>query len=185
MDLEFEIENQLIERKDHNKVVNKSRNYLHARFNFTTTEWNDELKFALFRNEKGNTYCQKLGTGINCECVVPAEVLRGNFFTVGVYGGDLITSNSSKVLLINSIYTNNISSSQEYKKDVFITLFEKLSGKFEEAAYEDGELIFYNILDNGTRDIVQRVDLHVEDDISENIKLSFTQLSNAIMANGL
>lgn len=185
MYLEFEIENQIIFRCDNNTLVNKSRNYVHATFNFTTDDWEGVDKFAIFRNSKNNNFRVHLGDGDTCECIVPSEALRGDFFWVSVYGGDLITSNSKKINLVKSGYSKAISSTKKYDKDVFVQIFEKLSGKFEDATYENGDLIFYNILDNGTRDVVHRVPLHVDEDISENIKLSFTQLSNAIIANGL
>jgi len=143
MELQFEINNQIIQRTDTEKPVQLSRNYLQCYFDFKSAEWDGVDKFAIFRNENNKSYTCHLGTENVCECTAPVNALTGSFFRVSVYGGDLITSNIETVLLLKSGYTTNISPDTPHSKDVFEEIFEKLGEKIDDVTYEDELLKFY------------------------------------------
>lgn len=208
MDLEFNIENQIITRTDSNSVVNKSRNYLECNFAFISSDWDDVEKFAMFKNTRGNNYVINLGTLNNSNCIVPSDVLLGDYFRVSVYGGDLITTNSVKINLLQSGYSKHISTCKKYKTDVFVQIFKKLDTKFEVASFDgDSTVKFYNIDDDNELVEIGCIDLdlhniahsgsyndledvpediaNVRDTISEEIKLSYTQLAGAILSHGI
>jgi hypothetical protein len=48
MDLEFIVNNQTIKRKDSNKLVNCSSEYLQLSFTFETDDWEGLTKYAFF-----------------------------------------------------------------------------------------------------------------------------------------
>ncbi len=88
MIIEFEVKNQTIKRLDENTVVAGSKNYLQAKFNFVTPEWETIEKTARFTKDSC-TYNTQLADDM---CYVPAEVLKSGFVSVSVFGGDLITT---------------------------------------------------------------------------------------------
>ena len=135
--LNFEINNQIIKRLDDNILVNKSKNYVKCSFEFKTEDWQELPKFALFKDDWGNTYRTHLGTGCTFECAVPHDALRGTSFKVSVYGGDLVTTNELRVLLIPSGYTTRIATASPEEKDVFVEIFEELQTKIDKVIYED------------------------------------------------
>ena len=93
------------------KVVADSKNYLKVKFNFQTPDWSQSsIKYALFTHN-GKTYKKILGSEQNTlsnECFVPPEVIKANYFSVSVYCGNTITTNSVDVEVLKSGYTENI-----------------------------------------------------------------------------
>ena len=82
---------------DTNRVVSGSRNYLEAYFMFSP-DWDGLCKTAVFNY---NDTCYEMII-VNNECKVPWEVIEYPEFTVGVFGGDLITTNTVHVSVIDS-----------------------------------------------------------------------------------
>lgn len=133
MDLNFEINNQILTRTDENiLLVNKSRNYIQCNFSFQTSEWNGLNKFVIFKNEEGKAYEYWLGNSCECNCIIPSPVLSGDFFLISIYGGDRITTDEKRVVLIRSGYTSDISSITD-EKDIFIQILEMIEGKADES----------------------------------------------------
>lgn len=99
MFLFFNVEKQILSRKDSEKVVRDSVNYLHASFTFSE-DWTGQ-KTAVFKSRSGafNVLLDE-----NESCVVPWEVLKDDYFDVSVFCGDLITANVVRVLTISSGY---------------------------------------------------------------------------------
>ena len=95
--LEFSVKNQIIERKDSFRAVADSKNYLYAKFEFTK-EWTGNI-IAVFGGADGKFYDVLVAEN---KCLVPWEVIKAPFFTVSVFCGDLITSNSLKVEVVRS-----------------------------------------------------------------------------------
>jgi len=135
--LNFEVNNQIITRLDDNILVNKSRHYVKCCFEFKTTDWQGIEKFALFKDSWGNTYRVYLEAGCTCECEIPHDALKGTNFRISLYGGDLITTNELRVLLIPSGYTTRLSNASVEDKDIFIQIFEELQTKIDKVIYED------------------------------------------------
>ncbi len=94
MQLEFNIKNQSISRVDNHEVVADSKNYLRAHFSFSN-DWDDVNKTAVFKHGE-DVYNVIL---IDDACLVPHEVIKANYFTVSVFGGDLITVDKSDVFV--------------------------------------------------------------------------------------
>lgn len=91
--IEFEVQHQTITRTDVYDVVGNSQNYLYARFSFCN-EWEDIAATAVFSTNSGNHYSAVIEDG---ECLVPWEVLRSAEFWVGVFGGDRMTTSTTRV----------------------------------------------------------------------------------------
>ena len=134
MQIDFEINNQILTRTDENiLLVNKSRNYIQCNFSFKTSDWSNINKFVIFKNEEGKAYEYWLGTSCDCSCMIPSPVLTGDFFLITVHGGDRITTDEKRVVLINSGYTTDISSISTDDKDIFIQVLEMIEGKADKA----------------------------------------------------
>ena len=101
MDLTFTIKNQSIKRTDSTEPIQLSKNYLNAKFEFETPDWDGLVKTAIFA--VGERAYNVVLT--NDGCKVPYEVTKksGNVF-VSVFGGDLITANTAQVFIGNSGY---------------------------------------------------------------------------------
>ena len=95
MNLEFSIDKQIIKfaNRADSKVVEKSKNYLHAKFTFSE-EWNGLAKTAIFTPAKEKPYVVLLE---NDSCKIPWEAIKYPYFKVSVFGGDLITVNETTV----------------------------------------------------------------------------------------
>ena len=118
--LNFSIKNQTITRTDNFNVVGDSYNYLKACFSFSE-EW-DGIKTAVFKYGD-NAYCVILPDD-NC-CLVPWEVIKPPYFTVSVFGGDLITANIATVSVEKSGYTEG-ETPEEPTPDVYSQILQKL-----------------------------------------------------------
>lgn len=83
MKLEFDIEEQTIERKDDIELASGGVNFSTAEFNFSN-KWKELNKTALFYNDPHESYSVIL---VDNKCKIPAEVQTGNGrIYVGVYG---------------------------------------------------------------------------------------------------
>ena len=102
--IHFTISNQMISQCNDFIVVGKSRNYLHAGFEFLTEEWNDVEKKALFKNGRNGTIYES--DIIDDVCLIPEEVLseENKYMYISVYGGNRITTNNVKVFIVQSGY---------------------------------------------------------------------------------
>jgi hypothetical protein len=99
----FRVYNQHITRIDNFHPVKSSRNYLRAHFYFKTTEWNNEIKHAIFSSSNA-----VIGVLLeDDECLVPWEVLDSDAFMVSVYCGNLITVDTVKVELRDTGYAES------------------------------------------------------------------------------
>ena len=135
--LQFEITNQHIKRTDTFEPVAKSQNYLYAKFTFLTDEWTG-LVTALFKTES-SVYEMLLDE--NNECLVPWEVLtsEGNIY-VSIFAGDLVTTNQSRVHIIESGYTEDAESSEDPTPSIYEQLLAKYDELNEKIANIDGGL---------------------------------------------
>ena len=94
----FSIVNQELIREDNVFLVNKTQKFVEAEFTFKTPEWDDLEKFAVF-NIKGRSYTFPIGDNKICTITVPREALKSTHFRVSIFGGDMLTTNSVKILL--------------------------------------------------------------------------------------
>ena len=125
--LEFNIRNQSINRIDRFSPAEKSVNYLIAKFNFLTDEWNGADKTAVFQNKNGKNIIDMLLD--NDMCVVPWEVVDKNGkVTVSVYGtvdGRRITTDTAEFKINPTIYGG--SATQEPTPDIYQQILERIN----------------------------------------------------------
>ena len=111
MQLEFEITNQQLQRKDKTIIVNETVNHVTCQFTFKTSEWQGVTKYAIFKSEAKNNVCMELGTECVVTCNVPGKALKGDFFrvtTFGIIDDERITTTEKTVLLDRSGFTCNL-----------------------------------------------------------------------------
>lgn len=101
MTLQFNITNQHIIRADNEEPVAESKNYLYAHFDFLSNEWDGIEKSAIFSNGE-ETYTVLLQ---NDEVLVPWELIHEGIIEVSCFGGDLVTTNTAKIRVLASGYT--------------------------------------------------------------------------------
>jgi len=104
MDLEFNVNNQTLKRKDSNQVVTSSSEYLQLVFDFETDDWENLSKYAFFRTGHINYPFELTDDSI----IVPAYFLNDKYLLFGLLGlGDgevRITTNVLRLHLENSYY---------------------------------------------------------------------------------
>lgn len=115
MILSFDVENQTLKRKDENKIVEKSKNYVHAIF-FFSEEWDDTQKAAIIENGgmRFKVYLE------NNECDIPNRAVSHDGFTITIVGEDddkNITITTTDLFI--AVQKNNASDIQEeYIKNI-------------------------------------------------------------------
>lgn len=136
--ISFSVRNQIIKRTDKFDVVADSQNYLHAKFDFETDEWDGLIKTALFRKGKTGTVYEMILA--NDECLVPHEVLVGSdgHIYVSVFAGELITVNVASVFVQHSGYWSDAESSTPPTPSVYEQIIDRLDG-VEETVIESAE----------------------------------------------
>lgn len=145
--LEFEVHNQILTRIDSQDVLNKSRNIYKCLFTFEEdSEWINLNKFVIFKDGWGNSSTVHLGKSSNTlSCLVPDEILRGSYFQVSIYAGDLITTNNVSVALIHSGYKSKKRSYCHHEgKDIFVEIFDKLDNTVDSIVYGNQTLHLFN-----------------------------------------
>ena len=83
MTITFNVENQLLRRTDTNRIVEKSKNYLHANFTFSA-DWDNTTKAVIIENGgmRFKVYLE------NNECDIPNRAVSHDGFTLTVVGED-------------------------------------------------------------------------------------------------
>lgn len=151
--LEFEIDNQILKRIDNQKIINKNENVYKCQFTFDeNSEWIDLNKFVIFKDGWGNSSIVHLGNGGDVlYCIIPEKVLRGSYFRLLIYAGELMTTNYITIALIQSGYREkrkySLCSQKDNRfsgEDIFVEIFENLDKTVDAIDYEDKTLYFYN-----------------------------------------
>lgn len=164
MIIEFEVHNQILERTDSQDIVNKNKNIYKCRFTFEeNSEWIDANKFVIFTDGWGNSSTVHLGKEGNVlSCLIPDKVLRGSYFQVSVYAGDLVTTNNVSIALIQSGYNreNGFTPHPTHhhpnryyhpahhhhhdfcydSEDIFVEIFDRLDNSIDSIIYNDNTL---------------------------------------------
>lgn len=107
MNLVFLIRKQKLKRIGSEEIAGFARNNIYATFDFDEL-WKDLEKYAIFVSADKNRSIVRLGYGKELSCIVPEQVLEGAYFKVSVFGGDLLTSTQSTILLSSSGYISEI-----------------------------------------------------------------------------
>jgi hypothetical protein len=133
MELNFTVTNQKIKYASNLYIVEKSRNYLTAKFSFSGSEWKNVAKTAIFK--KDDTVINVL-LDENGRCQVPWEVITKGTLRVSVFGGDLVTVDTADVKILKSGYEEGNAPS-EPTPDVYAQILKELQLVREEAITEE------------------------------------------------
>ena len=123
MFLEFDIKNQQIIRRDVNRPVANSKNFLYAHFTFSE-EWNNLDKYAIFTY---NTLTFKSLLKEDNTCIVPSDVIKADGFYVGVVGkldnkDVLVPTAKEKVGVTDSVELNGTEAPVRYIESETLTV---------------------------------------------------------------
>lgn len=125
MRLHFEICKNILERKDDKIIASYSKNVDKCIFH-CKNKWSDIYKYALFIDVLGKQYIVDLGFGERVKCIIPDDVLKGNYFSVSVFGDDRYTTTQANVLVQPSGFSdkteegiNNGNSEIERESSIF------------------------------------------------------------------
>ena len=133
--IQFEVANQIITRKDNFKPVADSKNYLYAQFDFLTYEWTGSIT-AIFT--KGNISYKMLLDEDN-KCLIPWELLvdGGNIF-VSCFCGDLVTANSSRIYVAASGYVADAENEEPATPSIYSQITDYVDSLREDFEVIDG-----------------------------------------------
>ena len=173
IEIQLETNNQLLKRIDKEKIVNKSRNIVKAKFTITGEVWDDVDKFVIFTDAFDNKKTVHLGLDSICDCIVPASCLETNFFKISVYGGDLIVTNTITIPLLDSGYSRKHQDCDvDSGKDIFVEIFDSLKSKIDSIVFADNCLHFFSkgsLIESVCLPYVDEVQIHamIDEQIQE------------------
>ncbi len=121
MELNFKITNQKLELLENEFIVEKSKNYLYANFEFTTKEYDGLVKTAVFNHSSLNNPVHVILD--NDKCLVPHEVILAGYIEVSVFAGDMIPTNVVRVS-VNSTMSGDTVAPSEPTADVYTQIYE-------------------------------------------------------------
>ena len=146
MNLEFEITNNHLKRTDNNTIYNKNRNIYTCQFQFQTgTEediWTDLNRFCIFTDSWGNDEIIALGKSDTVSCPIPNSILEGTYFSIALYGGDLVSTDRVTIPLVESGYKHHKCSDKA--KDIFVDIFDSLDTKIDDVSFDNDTLYLYS-----------------------------------------
>ena len=133
MELNFTVTNQKIKYVSNLYIVEKSKNYLTAKFTFSGSEWKNVAKTAIFKKDDTviNVVLDESG-----RCEVPWEVITKGTLRVSVFGGDLVTVDTADVKILKSGYEEGNAPSKP-TPDVYAQILSELQSIREEAITEE------------------------------------------------
>ena len=101
MILYFTVDKKTLKRDDCEIITSYSENIDICHFN-CKNKWSDIYKYALFTGVSNKQEIVDLGFGSKVSCKIPSEILKGNFFSVSVFGGDRYTTTQEDILVLPS-----------------------------------------------------------------------------------
>jgi hypothetical protein len=133
MELNFTVTNQKIKYVSNLYIVEKSKNYLTAKFTFSGSEWKNVAKTAIFKKDDTviNVVLDESG-----RCEVPWEVITKGTLRVSVFGGDLVTVDTADVKILKSGYEEGNAPSKP-TPDVYAQILSELQSIREETVTEE------------------------------------------------
>ena len=178
MILSFDVDNQTLKRKDENKIVEKSKNYVHAIF-FFTEEWDDTQKAAIIENGgmRFKVYLE------NNECDIPNRAVSHDGFTITIVGEDEeknITITTTDLFI--AVQKNNASDIQEeYIKNITSdTLDVEKENETCNLEIKDEEKLYYEMQENDFSNTQHESGNQWSLDLSETLKNVITEFKKRI-----
>ena len=197
MELIFSIDNQIMKRIDSETIVNHSKN-VDATFTFNEV-WNDLEKFVIFKDDKGHIVREYLGRiGATYTIQVPFSVLKGRYFSVSVYAGDLLTTNTVIVYLVNSGYVKHHNPHDKHhhnphhphnhpphggmcdEKDIFVSIYEEIHDCFNSINFCGNNLNFYH-----DQELLYSVSLPFADEVTVRSWMAEADIKNTAIHEAL
>ena len=123
--LYFTIDKNQLARDDDNILASYSRNINKCVF-CCGERLGDIYKYALFTGVLGEQYIEELGFGRRVTCKIPNDILKGNYFSVSVFGGNRFTTTQENVLIQPSGFTDKTEDLFESGKSSDVSSFEIL-----------------------------------------------------------
>ena len=114
--LVFTINKQQLERQDDEIIASYSKNFIQCLFS-CKNKWSDIYKYALFCDVSNKKYIVDLGYGKEVRCTIPEDVLKGNYFSVSVFGDNRLTTTQVNVLLQSSGFSDAVESTLSTNMD--------------------------------------------------------------------
>ena len=185
-----------MKRIDSETIVNNSKN-VDATFTFNEV-WNDLEKFVIFKDDKGHIVREYLGRiGATYTIQVPFSVLKGRYFSASVYAGDLLTSNSVIVYLVNSGYVKHHNPHRKHhhdphkhhhphreddwdEKDIFVDIYEKIHDCFDTISFCGNNLNFYH-----GKDLLYSIGLPFADEVTVRSWMAEADIKNTAINEAL
>ena len=191
ININFKIKNQTLTRTDNQNLIRNSKNIIKASFEFETETWNDINKFVIFTDSWDEQIITHIGKSEKCSCIIPSSCLKGTFFKITVYGGDLVTTNNMIIPLKESGYTTphrHYGCGHEHK-DVFVDIFDKLDTKIDSILFNEKCLQLYadgilvdSICLNGFADEAQVIEWMSKTDLDQlTIKNSIDEIESLLV----
>lgn len=103
----FNVQKQTLERQDNEMLASYSKNFIRCAFK-CLDQWEHIYKYALFSDVSNKKYIVKLGYGEEVSCKIPCDVLKGNYFSVSVFGDNRLTTNQETILLEPSGFSDAV-----------------------------------------------------------------------------
>ena len=133
VDLNFKVKGQKLKLTNKNcGLVNKSNNYINLYFTFEGEDWTSKTKYAILNDNEDHSYQFSIIDNVT-PITVPSEVVKGNYFIIGVYGVETvedelirITTNIYQIRLKGSNYTTDLDSITVESKDVITDIYNQL-----------------------------------------------------------
>lgn len=146
----FDVDKQIVEKRNSERLVNNSANYLKLCFNFKGDTWDEVTsKRVLFTSKHSKVYCKELD--VNNMVIVPWEVLTEKYFLFTLYGiGDdnlRITTTQKRIVMEESGFKEEIEKDLPENSSIVEDIYNKLSNTVEmEVTFEDGSTQIYDMV---------------------------------------
>ena len=98
MKLHFTVKETILKRIDDNLLASYSKNKDKCVFH-CCHKWENIYKYALFIDVSGKQYIRDLGLGEDVSCEIPEDVMKGNYFSLSVFGDDSKTTTQENILI--------------------------------------------------------------------------------------
>lgn len=109
MKLNFTVKKTTLQRKDTEIIASYSKNFNMCCF-CCDNPWSDIYKYALFVDSFNKQYIVDLGYGHKVVCEIPDGALKGNYFSVSIFGNDRWTTTQERILIQPSGFTDETES---------------------------------------------------------------------------
>lgn len=112
MRIKFSVNKTILQRIDDKILASYSKNIDKCVF-YCDDCWSDIYKYALFTSATNKQYVEDLGFGHKVSCIIPEDIMKENYFSISVFGGDRKTTIQQDVLIEPSGFTDKTESAIE------------------------------------------------------------------------